>query len=223
MTPSPRDRLRRAAVGKPTDRPPVVLHMGAFAKDADGFVFLPEGVDGALRAYPKQAVLSHVRSPFARALDEGMDLLGLLDENPSAGEAELERLEAEVRRDVARSIHAGADGIFYFLAGAHPGASTPMQYGGHFLEVDRSVLSAASGMRCNIVWVEAPAEPFLDFVSDLPCHALGWDVGAAEASPKSVRELRGGPVACAHPDADIYLVDRYPVAMPWLASRAETL
>ena len=56
---------------------------------------------------------------------------------------------------------------------AVPDSTTPMQYGGHFLEIDRRLLS--SDALFNVIFVQGPSEPYAVFVSDLPAQAFAWD------------------------------------------------
>ncbi|MCG9894538.1 MAG: hypothetical protein MH204_03565, partial [Fimbriimonadaceae bacterium] len=114
------------------------------------------------------------------------------------------------------ALSARADGVCYVLAGANPASSTPMQYGGHFLEVDREILTDCQDAAFNLLWVRGKEEPYLDFVIDLPAHAFAWDMVATGITPSAMKQARGGAVAGAHPEADIYLVDHHSTAAPWL-------
>lgn len=136
-----------------------------------------EQVDG--KAYRE------VLSPFALAHERGMDLLGILDEDPGRGEAKLNALQAEVAQAIA---DADGEGILYRLVGACPDHCTPMQYGGHFLEVDRELLSGAT--QPVIVFVEG-SDIYLDFVADLPCTTMVWDPAQNSISQEDAVALCG--------------------------------
>lgn len=206
--------------GAPTDRKPVVLHPGGTHPEADALVFTPHQALRELGERPHQAVLARVLNPFARAEQADANLNLLLHDDPETGEAALADFEDACRQEMAEALDAGLDGIYYVIAGAHPRGSTPMQYGGHYLEVDRRLLAEVSDARCVIGWVDAPADPYLDFLSDLPCHALGWDVAHSEVPLDDVRAMRGAAVACAHPSADLYLVHQFEQAAGWAAKEA---
>jgi hypothetical protein len=83
-----------------------------------------------------------------------------------------------------------------------------MEYGGHFLEVDRQLLSGVIDARFNALYVRGGSEPYIDFVSDLPAHAFAWDPQSG-VTVAQVREVRQGALASTDKDADIEL--RVPV------------
>lgn len=177
------ERVVAAARGAEVDRRPVIALDGALPADAR-VVPLAE-LESARGG--EEAVLVSVNSPLARALEAGDDIYARLSDDPSAGELALQALAVQVRAEVAEALNGGADGICYRLAGATPAYSTPMQYGGHFLEIDRALLEEVADARFNLLLVEGDNEPYLDFVSDLSAHAFGWSA----ASGVSVRYMQG--------------------------------
>lgn len=159
-----------------------------FDGECDAVIVQP----GELGAVPSDKVrLALIVSPLGRAVAEGLDVLSMLTQDPSKGGAELERLESEVNEDIHRALQNGADGVFYCLFGANPDSTTPMQYGGHFLEIDRRLLS--NDALFNVIFVQGPSEPYTDFVSDLPAQAFAWD-SRSGLGAEAVGEMREGPL-----------------------------
>lgn len=200
-----RERLTVALRGGEVDRKPIVsFAVGA----ADAYVVSP----AALRSVGRrddEALLAEVPNPFGMAKAEGINLNAALAADPEAGGDLQARYVDRVRTLLDDCFARGADGVFYRLAGACPAESTPMEYGGHHLEVDRELLAGLSGAACNIVYIEGE-EPYLEFVSDLPAHALGWDVERCPSDPKEIRSMRGGALALASEDGDL-LLDSVPL------------
>lgn len=208
-----RERLVAAAKGGEVDRKPLIT-MRENCPEADGIVrpWCVEGVEG-------QAQLWAVDSPFARAIKEGFDLNDALQSDPVSGEQALNGYADEARREMSTALDGGADGIFYRLDGAYPDASTPMEYGGHYLEVDRLLLSEVQEARFNLVWIEGDRELYLDFVSDLPAHALGWSMQATGVNAEDLRSMRKGAIAGDGADADIFVFDTADAARQCLEAR----
>jgi hypothetical protein len=162
-------------------------------------------VNGAERVQGRLKLLEVV-NPFGLALQRGIDLNQRLSEDPESGNRLLEELIAVVRSQIRTAEVSGADGILYRLHGANPKHCSPMQYGGFYLERDRELLETASWAPFNLLFVVGDEETYLDFVSDLPASAIGWDVARSGFSIAQMRELRAGPVCAAAPDADIELI-----------------
>ena len=137
------------------------------------------------------AVLSFVMSPLGRALNRDEDILSLLTKDPTKGAERLAALEDQTREEMTSSLDGGADGVFYFLDGASPSHSTPMEYGGHFLEIDRRLLQEFAHATFNLLYVSGKSEPYIDFVSDLPAHGFAWDQ-ASGITAQEVRSMRQG-------------------------------
>jgi hypothetical protein len=194
-----RERLVAAARGGRADQQPVIS-WPEVSEDADAFIVKPSEVAQALEANPHKAVLAEVMNPFGRAVQFRLPLSTLLREEPERGQEELERLVQVTRDDIETAILAGADGIFYRLLGAEPAHSTPMEYGGFYLERDRELLQEVAEARLNVIYVEGGPETYIDFVSDLPAHVFAFQTGDLG----SVREMRKGCVAASNPDADVF-------------------
>lgn len=190
---------------------------------ADGWVVdSHDEAASILAAHPDLLVLVTVLSPLGQDLAGPKTLLKALADDPAEGETALEACADQTRRDIAAALEAGADGVVYCLAGAYPSCTTPMEYGGHFLEVDRAILSEAAEARFNVLWVRGKDQPYLDFVIDLPAHAFAWDMTATGMAPGGFRSARNGAIGGAHPDADIFLVHSFEAAEAWLASPEAT-
>ena len=195
-----RERIVAAARGGEVDRRPVACATGVSENGADCVVVGVSDVTNALRESPDRAVLAKVVSPLGRDLT----LVKLLASDPSAGAERLALLADQARQEMRSALEAGADGIYYALDGAYPAATTPMEYGGHFLELDRQLLEEVRDARFNLLFVCGEREPYIDFVSDLPAHALAWD-SRSGVSVGSVRSARSGALAYDSDEADIRL------------------
>lgn len=193
--------------GADVDRRPTLVWSVSPGHEADGVIVGFRQVSEAIATHPDQAVLAEVMSPFGRALRRGLTLNALLRDEPDAGERALETLIEEARDEAARAIDAGADGIFYRLDGAYPATATPMEYGGHYLEVDRAILGEFGDARFNVLSVEGSEEVYYDFVSDLPAHAFTWDAAHSGVDVAAMRAIRAGALAAEAPEADILLTN----------------
>lgn len=140
------------------------------------------------------AQLCRVKSPLARALASGEEIVELLDTDVEQGAERLRELTEATRNEMAEAVSVHADGIVYELDGAYPSVSSPMQYGGHFLEIDRALLAEAKQSTATVLWVRGEDSPYIDFVSDLPSHVFVWDSGAG-VTVEEVAELRTGALA----------------------------
>lgn len=213
-----RERLTAASRGGPTDRRAVLLWPTDPRSDA---AIVPvDEVGAALAEDADRAVLAHVLSPFGRALEDGFPLNDLLLADPDAGQRKLEGYVGETLQDLHTAVEFGADGVFYRLEGAHPGASTPMQYGGFYLERDRALLNEVAEARLNVLYVAGGPEPYLDFVADLPAHLFAWDIAASGVSPDAVRPMRKGALAAADAAADVLFAHQWSDLAPQLATAA---
>jgi hypothetical protein len=149
------------------------------------------------------SLLRPVVNPFGVAQREGVDLLGELRRNPEAGRELLDQMAGHTRAQI-QSAREAREGIVYLLKGARMSLCTPMEYGGHFLELDRALLEEA-GVCPRMVFVVGGADTFLDFVSDLPAEIFGWDVEATGVSVAEMRSLRPGLLAAHDAAADVFL------------------
>lgn len=198
-----REQLLAASRGSELEVKPVLMGTFQPAAGAEGYVVELSQVEDCLDQAPESACLVRVTCPLGRTIESGEKLIGQLHENPSDGEARLSEIRDMVRTEIDEALGKGADGVFYVVDGASGEFSTPMEYGGHFLEVDREVLNEYSGARLNAVYVEG-VEPYLEFVADLPAHLFGWDITRSERDLNFVRAIRDGAIFASTPEADIY-------------------
>lgn len=208
------ERLQAASARKPVDRKPRILLDGGPASD----VLIAAGPE--IPASDGQAVLAEVLSPFGRAIRFGLNLNDLLQSDPEAGGRELDRLSDDVRAEVVAAANAGADGICYRLLGCEPPYATPMQYGGFYLERDRELLEYAAEAAFNLLWIDAGADAYLDFVSDLPADAFAWDIDRTDVSVVQMRAMRQGALAAEDPTADILFAPNVAKIEPWIGEEA---
>lgn len=150
-------------------------------------------------------LLVQISNPFGRALEKGMDLNQLLADEPEKGGEVLDSLISETREDIISAMDGDADGVVYLLHGACEKHCSPMQYGGHYLEKDRELLSGISDAALNLLYVVGDQDLYLDFVSDLPAHLFGWDDRTTGISAAEGRAIRGGAVATFDSGSDVLL------------------
>lgn len=196
-----RERLVAAARGGEVDRVPILL-WGSWDERADGCVIASDD----LKIAENTASLVIVNSPLTRALRSGIDLNTLLSQDPEQGNSVLDQMVKETESEMEAALSTGADGVAYVIDGAYPGASTPMQYGGYYLERDRALLEQFDSARFNLIFVEGTEEVYLDSVSDLAGDALGWRVSETGFSFEMMRALRSSAFAAFEPSADIRLI-----------------
>lgn len=198
------ERLIAVSNGDVVDRAPLVCWPGA-SPEGD-VVVVSIGELQSAKPTGDRAVFAHIQSPFGRSLAEGVDLNALHRESPEAGEAKLAEYIAATQAEIELAYAAGADGMIYALHGAVPNHCSPMQYGGLYLERDREILSAAKDRGFTLLFIVGDEEAYLDFVSDLPAHAIAWDVDRTGFTVSQMRELRSGAVCATDPESDIRLV-----------------
>lgn len=167
-------------------------------------MMLCERLEGSFRLEDGRCMLSDVEfkiidGPLARG---GTALLQELENDIAQGESHLNNL-IEATRNEAQ----GQANILYRLAGATPAVSTPMQYGGHFLERDRELLSVLAKQSCVALYVQGGEGVYIDFVSDLPAQMFAWNTTDSCVSVNDVRAMRQGKLATDDPGADI-LIER---------------
>ncbi|MCE9560248.1 MAG: hypothetical protein K8R88_15020 [Armatimonadetes bacterium] len=143
---------------------------------------------------------SEVASPYGKAMQLGVDLNELLHTDPATGETQLNELAGAATQEIEAAD--GAAGIFYRVFGACPAECTPMQFGGHYLEVDRAILNTITKGIKTIVFIEGE-DIYFDFVSDLPCDAMGWDEAINTLTLAEARTMRPGLYALTSPEAEI--------------------
>jgi hypothetical protein len=87
--------------------------------------------------------------------------------------AEDRGIEAPAAAQTAAAMAEGHDAVAYVVDCACPGVLTPMQYGGHYLELDRAVLEPLVQMSTVVLWARGH-EPYLDVLAGLPHTILAW-------------------------------------------------
>jgi hypothetical protein len=166
-------------------------------------------------------VLAEVLSPFSRAIAKRIKLSQMLCEEPKKGEEVLTGLIQQTKSEMESAHKAGADGVFYRLQGAEPAHSSPMEYGGHYLEVDREILTPANG-EINLVYIEGGPETYIDFVSDLPGSIFAWDCERTGIPVSALRRLRQGALATSDQQADILFGSNYGILHQLAAEEVAT-
>lgn len=156
--------------------------------------------------WPGGTTLAEVSNPFGLAQASGANLSKLLSDDPHGGDIALEFWVQVVREAIDKAFDEGAQGILYRLHGACAKWNTPMQYGGYYLERDREILSEAMSRGFTALFVVGGEDTFLDVVSDLPAHAIGWDVGETGYSVAAMKEMRQGATFTTEPESEIALV-----------------
>lgn len=190
-----RERLIAVGRGGEADRKPVICW-------PDG---CPESDAVVGHIMSDHISLTPVVNPFGQALRRQVAISEILADDPPRGNKLLDDLVAKTRAEIEGALRRGADGVLYLLYGARGLHTTPMEYGGHYLERDRELLDAIQDATFNMVFVVGEDDAYLDFVSDLPAHAFGWDARATGTGVDDVRPLRKGALATNEPSADIEL------------------
>lgn len=145
-----------------------------------------------------KAVLADIANPFQAGFYAALRMA------PKEAGSLLDAAVDSVRSFMKLALDAGADGIFYRLNGATSRESTPMQYGGHFLEHDRKLLEEVKGAPLNVLYVVGGEEDvYLDFVSDLPARLFAWDSVATGMDSATIRTMRDGAQASADPASEV--------------------
>jgi hypothetical protein len=167
-----------------------------------------------------QIGLAEIMSPVAR-LNSLEATLESLSHNPEVGNVLVDHAVKATRSEISERLAAGYEGIFYRLVGAEPSKTTPMQYGGFFLERDREILSALPEGAIRVIFIDAGEEAYLDFVSDLPGDLFAWDYARTSIAPEAVRPMRTGALATNHPEADVFFAaTRAELNLPELSTHA---
>lgn len=199
-----RERLVATARGGEVDRKPVI-NWPIWEPESDVRHYNHETMPDHIEEAGETVSLVEVTNPFGLALQREIDINSLLKSDPKAGNRVLGELCDETQRDIDQAFEVGADGIIYRLYGARSRHCTPMQYGGYYLERDRELLEGVKDALFNMIFVVGDEDVYLDFVSDLPAHAFGWDAESSQIPIKEVRDMRSGALVCDDPAADIRL------------------
>lgn len=199
-----RERLLAAARGGEVDRKPVV-NWPHWETGSDLRHYNCETIPEEIEEAPSEITVVEVTNPFGLALQRNLDLNAALKDDPKVGNQILAGLCEEVKRDIDQAFKLRADGILYRVYGARARHCTPMQYGGYYLERDRELLAEVQDALFNIVFVVGEEDVYLDFVSDLPAHAFGWDFDETKIPTAQVRPMRQGALISTDPESDILL------------------
>lgn len=198
VTMTPRERLMVASRGGEADRKPIISWDGSDS-EADAIVVAPNLVKANIG---ERVVLAEVPSPFSIY---GTSLNALLREDPESGSAKLDAAVEITRQLMEQAMSDGADGIFYCLYGATADNSTPMEYGGFYLERDRELLESVSEATLNVLFLVGKEDLYYDFVSDLPANVIAWDFDLSGITSKQIRFGRPGAQASSDPASEIIL------------------
>lgn len=192
-----RELLAQIQIGDVPRKP--VFAWGFSHPQADAVILDTFSVQG------DSVVMVRVDSPLTKQAKRNLNLNHLLHSDPEAGNKVLDELVNETLEEGKNALASGADGIAYVIDGAYPGGSTPMQFGGYYLERDREILEQLSNATFNLVFIEGGEDTYLDSVSDLAANAIGWRIAESGFSREMMRELRCGPVAGDDASADIHI------------------
>ncbi len=199
-----RERLISAARGSDVDRKPVICWPKA-CPESDAAIMECADLSALSQADPSKLRLVPVRNPFGQALRHDILVRDELSEDPDAGERTLQGLVDLTRHEIHSALSKGADGILYLLFGAREKYTTPMEYGGHYLERDREILAEIVDSAFRMVFVVGEKDAYLDFVSDLPVELFAWDSLATGVTAAEMRQMRTGALATNSEDANIEL------------------
>lgn len=144
-----------------------------------------------------------VFSPLSLALRDGVNPVETLRNDVQAGETLLQKYVDQAR------AQASEGNIVYVLEGARGAYTTPMEYGGHFLELDREILSSLEG-RNRFLYAIGADDLYIDFVSDLPAEVFVWDSHLSGFDTAYVKSMRDGDLATNEANAEIELVGQLP-------------
>ncbi|MFW5698167.1 MAG: hypothetical protein ACOCX1_06395 [Fimbriimonadaceae bacterium] len=212
-----RELLQNALAGLTVEPKPVIVEEPS--PDADGLCVRPGAVAKAVADHPDQLVLVTVDSPYGRAFDECVDVLALLDEDPSRCDDYLRTKLREAENDIAAAKDAGAHGIRYRLAGATTEFLSRPIYSRWLLPLDEMILAEHNWFELNLIEVIGD-EPFLDLVAQVPAHVIAWDRKCSRATVDQVKNRFEGLVATADGEGDIFFVREFQDALPWLGAGA---
>ncbi|MBI5705964.1 MAG: hypothetical protein HZC36_03120 [Armatimonadetes bacterium] len=143
-----------------------------------------------------------VVNPFGKALASGIDL-NVRVEDPS--DTTLASLFEATRQELAEAIVDDTRAVLYVLFGAAEQWCTPMQFGGHYLEVERELLAPTFQKVPVLLWIVGEEGTYLDFVADLPTCFIGWDIQATGFPISAMRAVRSGAIFAQGNEAEIEL------------------
>lgn len=196
------ERLTNALNRQETDRAPEISHRA----ESDLIIV---GVNDQVATDSRNSVVA-ILNPFGRVLADGRvsELLELCHSHPEAGAEILAGYVESVRSQMKAVQAEGHFGVLYVLVGAEPHLTSPMEYGGLFLEWDRELLSEANGNQFVALYVQGGTETYFDFVSDLEADLFIWNKDLSQVSVDAMKQMRFGALACDDPTADVlWLLD----------------
>ncbi|HEY3782733.1 MAG TPA: hypothetical protein VGL56_16745 [Fimbriimonadaceae bacterium] len=208
-----KERLLALVSGKGIDHKPLILWPHSEMNSDVAIVSLKRLANAKTS---QRAVLAEILSPFSRSLKTGLNLSKTLQRDPKEGEKVYQALVEEVRTEINLALEQGVDGIFYRLQGAEPDFTTPMEYGGLYLETDRELLQLAMTAHLNVLFIEGGPELYMDFVSDLPAHIFAWDSHRTDIPLSAVKKMRIGALATGDPEADVLFGSNYGLLKQWV-------
>jgi len=145
--------------------------------------------------------MRRVDGPFGRAEQAGIPIVDLFEKDVASGDDVLAELIFATRKEILEAN----DAILYVISGPEPAKTTPMQYGGHFLERDRELLEFANQKGEVWLFVDAGPGAYLDFVSDLPAEVFAWNAVKTGFPLSEMRKLRNGRLCTNEQGADLPL------------------
>lgn len=91
---------------------------------------------------------------------------GVADRCLAGTAADVDQACAQVRSETE-----GAEAVLYHVASASPRTCSPMEYGGKYLEADRTLLSELAVPSVLLVSSEGA---YLDVLAAMPCTVIAW-------------------------------------------------
>lgn len=198
-----KERLFAILDGRPVDQRPRIS-LGHASNTCDAWAVPLADLDKHVNEEQTYGIFALIDSPITKSIERNMDVFQTLQKDPHAGNQILQSLVEETEREVRIALDSGVFGILYRIEGAHPNFCTPMQYGGHFLELDRQILETAQRATCSAIWIEGGPDAYLDSVTDLPTTILGFRSGSGDLN--WIRQVRKGLIAMDGHEGDIEIV-----------------
>ena len=200
--------------GGSSDRKPIIVGPVPDLR-ADVMLVDPTKIAEALGDGTDRAVLAIVGNPFFAAKLNGEDLTEVARKNSSEGQKRIESWVEKTQSALVTAIEGGADGVLYVLGGADPSLNSPMEFGGLYLEHDRALLAMIADAPFNVLMVNGPPD-YLDFLEDLPAHALAWEPQDNRWNFNEARAIWPHAIAAEHPEADVLFTRAYDHVSQWL-------
>ena len=144
---------------------------------------------------PDVPLLQTIYNPLAQAknIGGGETLLVHLRQHPEAVLKGLETIAETTRRFIEAAIEAGIDGIFYAVQHAQAGLLSAEDYARFGIPHDRTLLTAASSLWCNMLHIHGHAIYFSLFTS-FAVPILNWHDRETPPSLSEAQQLFHGVV-----------------------------